>query len=101
MAELTVSDLAKELQVSTSKLLRLTREGQLPHLRIGRLIRYELDAVKAALRVEAAPLVARLGTTRRSSARLVASPISEVRVQQWRAEIRAANQRRRYDQAAT
>lgn len=86
MAELTVSDLAKELQVSTSKLLRLTRSGQLPHLRIGRLIRYELEPVKAALRVEAAP--------RRSSARLVASPISETRVQQWRAEIRAANQRR-------
>lgn len=94
MAELTVSDLAKALQVSTSKLLRLTRAGKLPHLRIGRLIRYELEAVKAALRVEAMPPSAQPGTSRGRLARVVASPISEARVQQWRAEIRAANQRR-------
>jgi excisionase family DNA binding protein len=95
MAELTVTDLAKELQVSTSKLLRLTRAGRLPHLRIGRLIRYELEAVKAALRVETLQHPAHPGTSRGRLGRAVASPISEARVQQWRAEIRTANQRRR------
>lgn len=95
MAELTVTDLAKELQVSTSKLLRLTRAGRLPHLRIGRLIRYELEAVKGALRVEAQQHPAQTGTSRGRLGRVVASPISEARIQQMREQIRAANQRRR------
>lgn len=95
MPELTVTDLSNALQVSTSKLLRLTRAGKLPHLRIGRLIRYELEAVKAALRVEVQQHPAKPGTSRGRLGRVVAAPVSAARVQQWRADIRAANQRRR------
>ncbi len=95
MPELTVTDLAKELQVSTSKLLRLTRAGRLPHLRIGRLIRYELEAVKQALRVEAQQHPAQPGMSRARLGLVVAAPISEARIQQMREQIRAANQRRR------
>lgn len=95
MPDLTVTDLSHALQVSTSKLLRLTRAGKLPHLRIGRLIRYELEAVKAALRVDVSAAADAPRSVRGHAARLVAAPVSEARVQQWRAEIRAANQRRR------
>lgn len=94
MPELTVTDLAKELQVSTSKLLRLTRAGRLPHLRIGRLIRYELEAVKAALRVETSQHPEKPGVSRGRLGRVVASPVSAVRIQEWRDQIHAANQRR-------
>ena len=51
MPELTLAQLAFELQVSTSKLSRMTRAGRIPCLRIGRAVRYELEPVKAALRV--------------------------------------------------
>lgn len=94
MAELTVIDLAKELQVSTSKLLRLTRAGRLPHLRIGRLIRYELEAVKAALRVEMQQHPAKPGTSLGRLGRVVAPPVAEVTIRQWKDRIRAENQRR-------
>lgn len=94
MPELTVTDLSKELQVSTSKLLRLTRAGRLPHLRIGRLIRYELEAVKGALRVEAQHHPAQPGTSRGRLGRVVVAPVPEARIQQWREQIRAANKRR-------
>lgn len=95
MAELTVTDLAKELQVSTSKLLRLTRAGQLPHLRVGRLIRYELDAVKAALRVDVQVDPTRSESSRGRLGRVVSAPVSAERMAQWRRDIRAGNQRRR------
>ena len=95
MPELTVADLSKELQVSTSKLLRLTRAGRLPHLRIGRLIRFELEKVKAALRVETVQHPAQPGVSRGRLGRVVSAPVPEVRIQQWRAQIKAANQRRR------
>lgn len=94
MAELTVTDLAKELQVSTSKLLRLTRAGRLPHLRVGRLIRYELERVKAALRVEAQAGPVRTGMSRERLGGVVAAPVSTDRMDQWRRDIRAANRRR-------
>lgn len=94
MPELTVIDLAKELQVSTSKLLRLTRAGRLPHLRIGRLIRYELEKVKEALRVEMQQHQAKPGTSRGKLGRVAAVPVSAVQMQQWRQQIREANKRR-------
>lgn len=94
MAELTVTDLSKELQVSTSKLLRLTRAGQLPHLRIGRLIRYELEAVKAALRVETVQHAALPGTSRGRLGLVVAAPVSAVRIQEWKTQIREGKKRR-------
>lgn len=94
MPDLTVVDLAKELQVSTSKLLRLTRAGRLPHLRIGRLIRYELEKVKAALRVETSQHPAKPGTSRGRLGRVAAAPVSADRMDQWRQQIREANQRR-------
>ncbi len=94
MPELTVTDLAKELQVSTSKLLRLTRAGLLPHLRIGRLIRYELEKVKAALRVETQQHQAKPGTSRGRIGLVAAAPVSATQIQQWKDRIRAENQRR-------
>lgn len=95
MPELTVTDLSNALQVSTSKLLRLTRAGKLPHLRIGRLIRYELEAVKAALRVEVQHHPAKPGTSRGRLGRVVAAPVSAVTIESWKERIRAENQRRR------
>lgn len=57
---LTVEQVAEGLQVSTSKLRRLTRAGRIPHLKIGRLVRYELDRVTDALRVPAQTVAPRL-----------------------------------------
>ena len=83
---ITLTQLATELQVSTSKLARLTRAGRIPCLRIGRAVRYELEPVKAALRVPVLP-------ARRRTAQPVRPPARPLRVvnpatEQWIVEER-------------
>lgn len=46
---LTVSETAECLRISTRKLRDLTSSGQLPHLRIGRAVRFRQDAIAAYL----------------------------------------------------
>jgi len=91
MPELTVPELARELRCSPSKIFRMTRAGQIPYLRVGRLLRYELDAVKAALRVE----VANEDVRPRRVSWPLASPISATRIQEMRRQIRETNRARR------
>lgn len=43
---LTADDLASRWQVPKSHVYRLTREGQLPTVKLGRYCRYTLDAVE-------------------------------------------------------
>jgi len=38
---------AKVLSISPRQVARLTEAGELPHVRIGRLVRYRVDALKA------------------------------------------------------
>lgn len=47
---LTAEQLAPLLGVGIEQVRKLTREGALPHHRIGGAIRYDLEAVKAATR---------------------------------------------------
>jgi excisionase family DNA binding protein len=44
---LTATDLAERRQVPTDHVYRLTREGALPAIRLGRYYRYRLDAIEA------------------------------------------------------
>lgn len=48
MEILTIGDLAKELQVSESTVRRLMRAG-LPHIKVGRLVRFKKDRVEKYL----------------------------------------------------
>lgn len=48
---LSVKQLAEALQISEEQVRRLTRDGSLPHHRIGGVFRYDLEAVKAATKV--------------------------------------------------
>ncbi|HUT08645.1 MAG TPA: helix-turn-helix domain-containing protein [Candidatus Latescibacteria bacterium] len=48
MEILTIGDLAKELQVSESTIFRWLRAG-LPHIKIGRLVRFKKDRVEKYL----------------------------------------------------
>lgn len=50
---LSVKQLAEALQLSEEQVRRLTRAGQLPHHRIGGVVRYDFDEVKAATRERA------------------------------------------------
>jgi excisionase family DNA binding protein len=43
---LTVDDLAERWQVPKSHVYRLTREGVIPAVRLGRYYRYRLDAIE-------------------------------------------------------
>jgi excisionase family DNA binding protein len=43
---LTAEQLAERWQVKTSQVYRLTREGVLPVVKIGRYYRYSLDAIE-------------------------------------------------------
>lgn len=45
---LSSKQLAETLQISEEQVRRLTREGSLPHHRIGGVFRYDLETVKAA-----------------------------------------------------
>ena len=47
---LNVDELAARLDVSRSTVYDLTARGKLPALRVGRLLRYDPDAVAQALR---------------------------------------------------
>ena len=47
---LSSKQLAETLQISEEQVRRLTREGSLPHHRIGGVFRYDLETVKAATR---------------------------------------------------
>jgi excisionase family DNA binding protein len=50
MAELqTAEEMAPELKVSARMLQRLAQRGEIPHYRIGRLLRFDREAVRAAL----------------------------------------------------
>lgn len=44
---LTAEQLAERWQVPKSQVYRQTREGQIPTVRIGRYVRYRLDAIEA------------------------------------------------------
>lgn len=44
---LTASQLAERWQVARSHVYRLTREGAIPAVRLGRYYRYRLDAIDA------------------------------------------------------
>jgi excisionase family DNA binding protein len=44
---LTAEQLAERWQVKPSHVYRLTREGQIPAVRLGRYYRYRLDAIEA------------------------------------------------------
>lgn len=46
-ALMSAEDLAARWQVPTSQVYRLTRDGQIPVVRIGRYYRYRLDAIEA------------------------------------------------------
>jgi len=45
----TAEDLAPELKVSARMLQRLAQRGDIPYFRIGRLLRFDPEAVRAAL----------------------------------------------------
>ena len=55
MSLLNAQELAHELNVSRATVYRLAREGQIPSVRIGNSIRFELDAVIAGNRRKPAP----------------------------------------------
>jgi excisionase family DNA binding protein len=44
---LTAADVAERWQVPSAQVYRLTREGKLPVVRLGRYCRYRLEAVEA------------------------------------------------------
>jgi len=44
---MTAEQLAERWQVATSHVYRLTREGQIPSVKLGRYYRYRLDAIEA------------------------------------------------------
>lgn len=44
---LTAEDLAERWQVPKSHVYRLTREGRIPAVRLGKYYRYRLDAIEA------------------------------------------------------
>ena len=47
---LTVDDLAELLEsISTDRIYELAREGQIPHVRVGRSVRFSAEAVAAWL----------------------------------------------------
>jgi len=46
---LTVDDLAKKYKVSRSAIYQLVEKGLLPHIRIGKSIRFESDVIRSAL----------------------------------------------------
>ena len=46
---MTADELAKALAVSLATIRRLTRDSQIPAVRIRSLVRYDFDAVKARL----------------------------------------------------
>lgn len=50
---LTAEEVSRQVGVSTSFLYTLAREGKLPHHRFGSLVRFVLEEVLAATRVEA------------------------------------------------
>lgn len=43
---LTAEQLADRWQVKTSQVYRLTREGEIPSVKLGRYYRYRLDAIE-------------------------------------------------------
>lgn len=45
---ITAEQLAEALSLGVAQIRKLTREGQIPHYRIGGVIRYDLTAVKVA-----------------------------------------------------
>jgi excisionase family DNA binding protein len=55
---LTADELAARWQVPKSHVYRLTREGRIPTVRLGRYYRYRLAAVEAWERQSEAPVVA-------------------------------------------
>jgi len=55
MSLLNAQELARELNVSRATVYRLAREGQIPSVRIGNSIRFELDAVISGNRRKPAP----------------------------------------------
>lgn len=103
MPDLTITQLALELQVSTSKLSRLTRAGRIPCLRIGRAVRYELEPVKAALRVPVQPLARRpAARVRRRAVRVtVTSGVLPAWVREERQRIYAENRSARQAEVAS
>lgn len=52
---MTPRDAAKALAISERTLWTLTREGRIPSLKLGRLVRYNVEALHAWLRSEAKP----------------------------------------------
>jgi len=44
---LTPQQVAKALEISPRKLWGMTASGEIPHLRIGRSVRYSVDALQA------------------------------------------------------
>jgi excisionase family DNA binding protein len=46
---LTVPQLAKELNCSRRHVINLTNKRLIPHIRLGRCVRYNVDAVQRAL----------------------------------------------------
>jgi excisionase family DNA binding protein len=55
---LTADELAARWQVPKSHVYRLTREGRIPTVRLGRYYRYRISAVEAWERQSEAPIVA-------------------------------------------
>jgi excisionase family DNA binding protein len=49
---LTAEQLADRYQLTVAQIYRLTREGVLPHVKLGRYYRYRLEAVEAFERAE-------------------------------------------------
>lgn len=49
---MTAEQLAERWQVKTSHVYRLTREGRIPAVRLGKYYRYRLDAIEAFERTE-------------------------------------------------
>ena len=49
---LTTEQLARHLAVSVSTIRRLTRDGQIPCVRIRSLVRYDLNAVLGSLEIQ-------------------------------------------------
>lgn len=45
----TVAELAEELRCSREKVYRMARAGDIPGFRVGRVWRFDLDAVRARL----------------------------------------------------
>lgn len=102
MPDLTLTQLAAELQVSTSKLSRMTRAGRIPCLRIGRAVRYELEPVKAALRIPVRPVprISAPARSRRTAVDQTPRGVVPVWVRAERARIRAENRAARQQSEA-